>query len=476
MALDLVPMGTVEDELARKENKTKKEPLPEGVTSKHVYQDIVHIAWPSLLELTLTSLTGSVDMMMVGQLGSSAITAVGLTTQPKFLLMTLIMALNVGATAMVARYKGAGRQDKANLIMRQALMLNVSIAIIMTVLGFFFAEPLIKFMGAQDAETLSGGTVYLQIQMLGFIFMAMTVTITAVLRGVGNSKTAMYYNITANVVNVVFNYLLIYGKFGFPELGVAGASLATVIGQIVSCVLAFIAITKPGNYLRLRLKDGFKPNKDAIKAIAQIGIPSLVEQAFMRVGMIIYAKTVANLGTVAYATHQVCMNVQSLSFMMGQAFAVSSTSLVGQSLGKRRSDMAMHYSSKTSKVGYICAIGLAILFITCGKPILSLYSNESEVINAGAKILLFVAFLQPFQAMQFILAGSLRGAGDTKVTAMITFVTVLIVRPLTAILLINVAQMGLYGAWVALAGDQLIRSILVLARYRSGNWRYLKIQ
>ena len=195
----------------------------------------------------------------------------------------------------------------------------------------------------------------------------------------------------------------------------------------------------------------------------------------MRVGMIIYAKTVANLGTVAYATHQVCMNVQSLSFMMGQAFAVSSTSLVGQSLGKKRSDMAMHYSSKTSKLGYICAIGLAILFITCGRPILSLYSNEIEVIDAGAKILLFVAFLQPFQAMQFILAGSLRGAGDTKVTAMITFATVLIIRPIAAILLINYANMGLYGAWVALALDQLVRSVMVLARYRSGNWRFLKI-
>ena len=122
MALDVVPVGTVEEEEARKQ--MKKVPLPENVTSKMLYKDIVHIAWPSLVELTLTQLASMVDMMMVGQLGSTALTAVGLTTQPKFLLMTAFMALNVGATAMVARYKGAGKPEKANLIMRQAFLMT----------------------------------------------------------------------------------------------------------------------------------------------------------------------------------------------------------------------------------------------------------------------------------------------------------------------------------------------------------------
>ena len=131
MALELVPPGTYEEEEERK--KLKKVPLPENITSKMLYKDIVHIAWPSLIELTLTQLASMVDMMMVGRLGSPALTAVGLTTQPKFLLMTLFMSLNVGATAMVARYKGAGKPEKANLILRQAFLMTFILSLLMSV-------------------------------------------------------------------------------------------------------------------------------------------------------------------------------------------------------------------------------------------------------------------------------------------------------------------------------------------------------
>ncbi len=473
MALELVPPGTYEEEEERK--KLKKVPLPENITSKMLYKDIVHIAWPSLIELTLTQLASMVDMMMVGRLGSPALTAVGLTTQPKFLLMTLVMSLNVGATAMVARYKGAGKPEKANLILRQAFLMTFILSLLMSVTGFFAARPLIRFMGAPDDVTLQGGTVYLQIQMLGFVFMALTSTITATLRGVGNSKTAMVYNVVANVVNVILNYVLIYGHFGFPRLEVAGASLATIIGQFVAFLLGMYAIMNGKQYLQLKIKEGFKPDKGALTSIFQIGIPAMIEQMVMRTGMIIYARTVAGLGTVAYATHQVCMNIQALSFMIGQAFAVSATSLVGQSLGRVRSDMAEAYSSRTSRIGYACAFLLTIVFLLFGRQIVMLYNDEKEVIEAGAVILWYVAFLQPFQAMQFILAGALRGAGDTKATAVVTFITMLIVRPTLAIILIKVFHMGLNGAWIALAADQMLRSILIFARYRTGRWKYLRI-
>ena len=132
--------------------------------------------------------------------------------------------MNVGATAMVARYKGAGRPDKANLVMRQALMMTFLGAIAMSFIGYFTSEWMVQFMGAADAESLAGGTIYLQIQMIGFLPMALTTVITAVLRGVGDSRTAMIYNVVANVVNVILNYFLIYGHMGFPAMGVAGAS------------------------------------------------------------------------------------------------------------------------------------------------------------------------------------------------------------------------------------------------------------
>ena len=195
----------------------------------------------------------------------------------------------------------------------------------------------------------------------------------------------------------------------------------------------------------------------------------------MRAGVIIYARTVASLGTVAYATHQIGMNIQAMSFMNGQAFAVSATALVGQSLGKKRPDMAQAYARRTRQLGMAISILLGLTFFFFGEFIVSLYSNESEVIAMGARILQLVALIQPFQSSQFILAGALRGAGDTRATAIISFLTVLLVRPTFAIVSINYLGWGLMGAWIALVADQMLRSGLVLLRYNSGKWKSVRV-
>lgn len=474
MALDLVEPGSDDEDSHGRQERVNKH-LPPEVNSRMLYNDIVGIAWPSFVEFTLTQLASMVDMMMVGRLGPWAITGVGLTFQPKFLMMTMFMAMNVGATALVARYKGEGSPQKANTVLNQAILLTFVLSLVASFIGYIYAEPMIRFMGAPDAQTLDGGVIYLKIQMAGFVVMALTSTITATLRGVGNSRIAMRYNLTANVVNVIFNYLLIYGHFGFPKMGIAGASLATVIGQCVAFVLAAIVILRGDQFLHLSIKDGFKPKWEYLKNIFNIGVPSMIEQLVMRAGIITYVRTVTSLGTVAFATHQICMNIQAMSFMNGQAFAVSATSLTGQSLGKRRPDMAQAYSSRTRRVGMIISLILGVIFFFFGKPIMKLYTDNTLVIEQGAKILKLVALIQPFQSSQFILSGALRGAGDTRTTAVITFVTVLLLRPGLAKFTINSLGWGLEGAWIALAADQIVRSVLIVLRYRSGKWKSIRV-
>ncbi len=457
--------------------------LPPGVKSGDLYKDIIHIAWPSFVELLLTQLASMVDMMMVGgiggktnpELGVQALSAVGLTTQPKFLMMTAFVAMNTGVTALIARYKGRNEQENANLVLRQGLMFSCIATMLLCILGFIFARPLIIFMGSAEEAVTVLAVQYLRIQLAGFITVALTSTITAALRAVGDSKTCMVYNLVANIVNVIFNWLLIGGNLGFPCLGVAGASIATVTGQLVAFVMALTVIIRGNGFLKLELQKGFKPHKVMLGNMTGIGIPAMIEQLLMRTGMIIFAKTVASLGTTAYATHQVCMNIQALSFMTGQAFAVSATSLVGQSLGRRRTDMAQAYCSKTRNMGFMFAILLALTFAFFGGDIVSLYNKEPSIIETGGRIMLFVALLQPFQTSQFIIAGGLRGAGDTRSTAIITTITVLLVRPLFANIFIQLG-FGLYGAWIALACDQLLRTVLVFTRYQSGKWKLIKIR
>lgn len=477
--LDRLPYG---EEILSNDLKVNNK-LPEGVKSKELYKDIVRIAWPSFVELLLTQLASMVDLMMVGSMGGTknpgigvqALSAVGLTTQPKFLLMAAFIAMNTGVTALVARYKGQNDKEKANLVVRQGLLLTFTLTVILSILGTIFAKPMVIFMGSTEDIVTKWATEYLQIQMIGFMTMALTSTITAALRAVGDARTCMIYNLIANGVNVIFNWLLIYGNLGFPELGVAGASLATVIGQFVAFVIAFIVLVRGNGFLKLEFKLGFRPQKHVLGNIINIGFPAMIEQLLMRAGMILFAKTVATLGTTAYATHQVCMNIQALSFMSGQAFAVSATTLMGQSLGKRRTDMAQAYCGRTRTIGLGFSIILALVFSFFGGAIVGLYNSDPDIIKIGGTIMLFVAFLQPFQSAQFILAGSLRGAGDTKMTAIITFITVLLIRPILAIILVS-NGLGLYGAWLALACDQIIRSALMLMRYRSGKWKLFKLK
>jgi putative MATE family efflux protein len=469
-----VEAGTVEGE-GGVSRTNSNHALPAGITSKMLYRDVVRIALPSMGELILTQLASMVDLMMVGRLGPWALTAVGLATQPKFLVMMLFMAMNVGTTAMVARHRGAGNPEKANLVLRQSLLLTFVFGILSSLLGYIFAEDLIRFMGAPDAISLEGGTVYFQWQCIGLVGLALTSTATAALRGVGNSRTAMVYNVIANVVNVIFNYLMIYGNFGFPRWEVMGASVATIIGQFVAFFLAMAALLGNKNFIKLRLADSFKPHRETINSIVRIGAPALVEQAVMRVGMIAYTRIVTSLGTVLYATHMACMNIQGMSFMIGQAFAVSATALVGQSLGKRRPDMAEQYSSRTCRIGLAVSILLALSFVFLGRQIMSLYvgegSDSMRIIEMGALIMRMVAIMLPLQALQFILAGSLRGAGDTRSIAIITFITVLVIRPGIAGITVFILRWGLVGAWIALILDQLLRSLLVLLRYRTGKWK-----
>lgn len=477
--LDRLPYG---EENAPETLKVNKK-LPEGVRSSELYRDIIRIAWPSFIELLLTQLTSMVDLMMVGSMGgkanptigTQALAAVGLTTQPKFLLMTAFIAMNTGVTALVARSKGNSDQKQANLIVRQGLLFTFVATILLSILGYFFAKPMVLFMGSTEDVVTNLATKYLQIQMIGFLSFALTSTITASLRAVGDSRTCMIYNLIANLVNVVFNWLLIYGHLGFPALGVAGASIATVIGQFVAFFIALSVILRGNGFLKLDFRLGFKPNKLVLSNMLNIGLPAMIEQLLMRAGMILFAKTVASLGTIAYATHQVCMNIQALSFMTGQAFAVSATTLMGQSLGKRRTDMAQAYCSRTRTIGLGFSVILALVFSIFGGSIVGLYNSDSQIILIGGKIMLFVAFLQPFQSSQFIIAGSLRGAGDTRATAIITFLTVLIIRPLISYLLVS-TDLKLYGAWIALAADQILRSGLVLWRYNSGKWKTIKLK
>lgn len=476
--IDTLEFGEIDVE---KEGKYKKYKLPDGVDKGMMRSDILTIALPSLVELVLTSLTSMADQIMVGrlpgQLGVQALSAVGLCMNPKFILMTALMAINTGTTAVVARYRGMGNQEKANQTFKQSLIFNIFLSAIMMVIGVVFARKLIGLIAGNGISetTVEYAVTYFRIQMYGFIPLMMTNTVTSTLRAIGDSKMPMVYNTIANVVNLFFNYGLIYGKLGMPEMDVAGASLATVIGQCVAFVIAMYIMFSKKRYVYLDFKEKTGYNKTIMSNVLGIGLPSMLEQLCLRIGIIIYSRIVASLGDIAYATHMVCMNIQSLTFMSGMAFQNSATTLMGQSLGRRRLDMADNYTRMTRNISFWISCVIGVILALFGGQIVNIYNSTPEIVEMGGKLLAIVAITQPFQSSQFVTTGALRGAGDTKYPAVVIFICTLIVRSVLGYIFVIQLDMGLIGAWLAIVVDQLLKTAMIFARYNTGKWRFFKL-
>ena len=437
-------------------------------------RQVFSLAWPSVSELFLTSLCQMVNMMMVGVLGPWGIAAVGLNTQPRFLMLACFVALNIGSTALVARFRGMKDQKSANLVLRQTLLLTLITSAAIGAIGFACAPYLITFMGS-DAITHEPAVAYFRVQMAGFPFIAMPLAVTAALRGVGNTRASMVLNLLANALNVTLNFLLITGRFGMPALGVPGASVATVVGSIVATVCGFTILYRSNHYIYLRAKDSFRPNWPVIKRILRIGAPAMGEQIVMRGGILIFTLIASSLGTNAFAAHQIALNLLSMSFMTGQGFGIAATTLMGQCLGMKRPELAKLYVRTTQRMGIIVSLGVTALLFFGRFFLVSLYTSDLEVMAYGAQVMTLVALIQPFQNAQLSLTGALRGAGDTRSTMWILCVCILLIRPPLSYVGTYWLSLGLIGAWIGAVADQLMRTLLISLRFRSGKWGNIKV-
>lgn len=439
-----------------------------------IVRDALNVAWPSVLESFFVCLAGMVDTIMVGSLGSYAIAAVGLTTQPKFLGLAIFLSLNVAVSALVARRKGSGDRESANKIVRMALLVTIGLTVVVSVVFVAFASPIVKLVGSQ-ADTHEYAVQYLQIVMGGLGFSTISLVLNAAQRGAGNTRIAMLTNVISNTVNVIFNYLLIGGKFGFPALGIRGAALATVIGTVCACFLSIASVLRGDGFINLRSVKGWIADRISVISLVNVGTSALVEQICLRVGFLLFAMTVAHLGTTEMAAHQIGMNLMHMSFAFGDGLSVASVTLIGQSLGKNRPDMAKLYGSVCQRLGLICAAVISTVYFIFGKEIFMIFSQEAQILDYGASIMRILSITLIFQIEQVTLFGSLRGAGDTKFTALVSLISVTCIRPGISWLLCYPLGIGLIGAWLGTFCDQVLRFLLTFIRFRKGNWINIRL-
>lgn len=443
-------------------------------TTEYAYKNALHVAWPSMVESVLTSLISSIDMMMVGTLGTVAIASVGLTTQPRFILLAFIFSLNAGVTAVVARRKGEQNQESANKTLRQTIMISFLASSILSILGFTFAEELVRFAGAKP-ETVEMATSYFKVICCGIVFNALSMTINSAQRGVGNTKISMTTNVTANLVNVVFNFLLIGGNFGFPKLGVVGAALATDIGLVVACIMSFRSILTRDSFLSLFYDVKWKFDGETVGAVYKVSSSAFVEQIFFRIGFFINSRIVAELGTIAFATYQIGMQVMNLSFMVADGLSVAGSALVGQSLGAKRDDLARIYGHVLQRIAFIISTFLFVVFFFGRYQLVQLFDKSPEVLESGAIIMIIIAFATHIQTSQVVISGCLRGAGDTKFVAKVSMLSTAIIRPVCTFIFCFPLGFEIFGSWIALWIDQVLRLSFNFSRFKKGEWIKIRV-
>ena len=450
---------------------TETQPSRKSMTRK-----AISVAWPAVMESFFVVLAGMIDTMMVAELGPYAVAATGLTAQPKFIGLTIFFGVNIAVSALVARRKGEKHQEDANEITRTALWLTVGLCVVVTAVFVIFTPQMMRLAGSNE-DTHEAAVEYFRIIMGGMFFSVITMVINAAQRGSGNTKLSMSTNLVSSVVNIIFNWLLIKGRLGFPAWGIRGAAIATVLGTVVSAGMAVFSLFRRSSYVRIplmiRLKSRF--TRHAVRSIWNLAFSSTVENLAMRVGFLATALIAARLGTDEFAAHNIGMNLLGLGFSFADGMQVAAIALTGESLGAGEKEKARQQAGICQRIGFIISLVLSLILLLGGRWIFSLYFTEDHILDMGVLICRFMTVIILLQISQIIFTGTLRAAGDVRYTLVVALISVTFIRTLVTFLLVVVFKLGLTGVWIGILSDQASRFCLMGHRFRQGKWVDLKI-
>lgn len=450
------------------------------ITKGNVRRSVLILALPVVARMFLQMLVGVIDLAMVGSLSHEAISAVGMGTQVFFLSASILNAFTVGTTALIARMAGARKIEEAKIYARQSLVVTLLVGLAIGSVVSFGAEYIMRFMmiasDNPDPEIIRLGTIYLRIVGVGEPLTFVMVTCYAILGGAGNMKAPLYIMASANLLNLVFDYLLIFGIGFFPAWGVAGAAVATAGSQNLAAILGIIYLFSRHSPIRLSLKENFRLHGERIKEIMNIGLPSAGEQLVRNSGTFVFSMLVAGMGPIAIAANQIISKAMSISFQPGVGFGLASTTLIGQNLGAQQPERAEQSGYEACKMAAIFMSTVGLCFFFFSHQIAGFFTSDPAVIKAVGDNLKIMAISQPFMAYVMAMAGALRGAGDTKFVMMVTIIGTWGNRILVAWFLGVFLGLGLRGVWIAMLIDNLTRAAAMIIRYRAGGWKTIKIK
>ncbi|WP_068778695.1 MATE family efflux transporter [Paenibacillus sp. GM2] len=426
------------------------------------------VTWPIFIDSVLRMLLGTVDVFMLSRVSDTATGAVGLANEIIFFCILMFGFVGIGTSVAVSQYIGARREQEASRISALAITINLIFGILVSLALVSFGEPLLQLLNL-NPEQIGIASHYLKI-IGGFIWVeALSYAISSVIRSTGHTKSVMYVTLGVNIIHMTGNYLLIFGNFGFPQWGVTGAAVSTVISRMLG-ILVLVVILYRRIPAPIRNKDYVTWNGSYVKQIMSIGLPAAGEHLAWQSQYLMIISFVNMIGVAALNTHVYVMNVSNYFMALAMAIGSGTEIIVGQMVGAGEKDAAYRRLIKSVKISFILTVvivGIASLF---RYQMIGMFTKDPDIIAVGATIFLLSIVLEPGRTFNTVIINSLRAAGDARFPVMMGVLSMWGVSvPLAYALGVHFG-FGLLGIWIAFAVDEWLRGLIMLLRWRSRAW------
>lgn len=453
-------------------------------------KSLIKIAFPYIAESLVATLMFYVDSIMLGHIAdphkrAEAIASLGVAGPISYTIAAVLGGIGAATIATVSRAFGESDMEKLRSNAGASIKTAAILGFLGSVIGAFLLPMLaMQYRVPDNPHAVELGAAYTRITAAGIMFYMLEISCAAIMRACGNTITPLLIGIAANLLNILGNYILIYGKFGFPELGVVGAAYSTLAAQVVYGISAFTILMIGVKGIKIPFDRVLRPGKEAIERLTKIATPATIEPAIMQAGFLIYSYIIALMGQSQLAAHRVGIAIESLTFMPGNAIAVACSALVGQSIGMKNAERARLSFHESGRFAMYFMTTVGVIFLVVPQIFVSLFfrrdggsvnASDDLIFNTSCLLIAVSAFEQPFFSLAMVYCGGLRGAGDTKSPVLIGFVGVWLVRIPCTYILGHVVGLGVLGAWLTMTIDWFVRLSLAYIIFRRGKWADVRL-
>ena len=408
-------------------------------------------------------------MLMMGTISTAALAAVGMSMQFMMVVNVLMTLYVVGGNALISRFIGQGRKRRASALLFTLVIFAIALSSIVTVGGYFGSDFIYAMMGAQE-DVIALGSAYFKILSLGIVVIFIDNLLYNALSAAGDTRSSLYIKLISAMLNAFLNYLLIFGNFGFPALGIEGAAIATIIAYCFNVVAYYILIKKMNSKLDflpiVRVKD--------LVRVWNVGWGAALDRGISSMSFLVFVSIITAYGTAELAGYQVGLRVEGIAFMPGFGFAIAAMALVGQNIGANDHKKAFELGVISGRIAYIFMGSVGVLMILFPEILVGFFTKDALTIAVASKYLILVGLAQIPLAIMFVYSSALRAAGATKTTLKINVLSLWFLRVVPS----YIAYMMGYSViviFIIMNVETLIKGIIYWYIYQKRTWLYTKV-